>query len=572
MRLSLLTLALALFGPFSLAVTGPDAIHYQGVLRDASDSPQDGAFDMRFRFFDAETGGNEILVDAHLASGTGAVDVSGGLFAVALGSGAVSDGSGPGTYTSLALVFASFPNVWLEIDVEGEALSPRAPLFASPYAHNATYLDGRASSGYINTTSEAQTKSGTLTLGALSVNNLVTIKGGSPGEGRVLTSNATGTARWETPPVTAEAAALGSLADRLRSTDPAALPFATLRPFDCSRTPATLTFAADGTTLGSVVGFLGTERISAPFEFLVSLESATPITTAAQVGRIGKVTIARDTGTTTYSGRITEFSAAGFDPGARTYLYVARLEPRIGDLARRSGYSVRQSETILETIDAKLAAAGVTSRQFITSGIFPVLDMTIQYDESELAFVSRLAENDGVHFHFREIAGGDEVVFGDANSVFPAIARPLSYVGDQADPGDGSEYVATFLQRQRTFSGTGRVRGYRVESPATPTDAASTATAARARSTSTSPRTSAARARRIARSRSSIATRHAASNTPAAATRPVCAPVVSSRSTIRRVPAWAARTSSRRRSTSLCAARTSSASCTATSSRRFPTP
>jgi hypothetical protein len=39
---------------------------------------------MIFRFFDAPTGGNEILLDRHEASGTGAVTVTTGLFSAAL--------------------------------------------------------------------------------------------------------------------------------------------------------------------------------------------------------------------------------------------------------------------------------------------------------------------------------------------------------------------------------------------------------------------------------------------------------------------------------------------------------
>src|SRR5215468_1701978 len=80
-------------------------INYQGVLRDQNDVPLNGTYDIVFRFMDAATAGNEILVDSHVATSGNAVAVSNGLFNVALGSGTVSDGSGPGTYTDLASVF-----------------------------------------------------------------------------------------------------------------------------------------------------------------------------------------------------------------------------------------------------------------------------------------------------------------------------------------------------------------------------------------------------------------------------------------------------------------------------------
>ncbi|HKQ97825.1 MAG TPA: hypothetical protein VJV75_08120 [Candidatus Polarisedimenticolia bacterium] len=197
---------LSLIAP--LRADTPDWVNYQGVLRDATGAPRSGNADMTFRFFDASSGGSEILVDRHLASGTGAVVVSGGLLSVALGSGAVSDGSAvlPGDpYTSLAAMFASFPDVWMQVEIAlggpAEVLSPRVLVEAIPYAHqaanadqadqalnanfanvagsattadtatlatNATQLGGVAASGYLNTSPTSQTKSGALTVnGAL---------------------------------------------------------------------------------------------------------------------------------------------------------------------------------------------------------------------------------------------------------------------------------------------------------------------------------------------------------------------------------------------------------------------
>ena len=88
-------IALALTSLVS-AADPPELINYQGVLRNTADEPLDGAFPMTFRFFDALTVGNEILVDTHAA-----VTVSDGLFNVELGGGVVTDGSGPGTFTTL---------------------------------------------------------------------------------------------------------------------------------------------------------------------------------------------------------------------------------------------------------------------------------------------------------------------------------------------------------------------------------------------------------------------------------------------------------------------------------------
>ena len=41
----------------AFAASPPERIHYQGVLRDASDNPIDGTRDMVFSFYDTDGGG-----------------------------------------------------------------------------------------------------------------------------------------------------------------------------------------------------------------------------------------------------------------------------------------------------------------------------------------------------------------------------------------------------------------------------------------------------------------------------------------------------------------------------------
>lgn len=140
----------------------PDTIHYQGVLRTTDGTPADGDHDMVFRFFDDV--GNELLVDEHLASGSGAVPVADGLFSVALGSGVVSDGSGPFVWLQLAQMFRDNAVVELEIEVAGETLAPRVPIHAAPFAHNTRFFDGEPRFRFLDTTTDAQVKEGDLSV------------------------------------------------------------------------------------------------------------------------------------------------------------------------------------------------------------------------------------------------------------------------------------------------------------------------------------------------------------------------------------------------------------------------
>src|SRR5262245_28041606 len=140
--------ALAGFTPPARAATPPSLLNYQGVLRDSSNAPLSGSRDMVFSFFDTQGATNAILLDAHTAAGGLAVTVTGGLFSVQLGGGVVTDGAGPGTYTSLADMFRDYAEVWLEIHVGGETLAPRIRVVAAAYALNADHLDGKDSAAF----------------------------------------------------------------------------------------------------------------------------------------------------------------------------------------------------------------------------------------------------------------------------------------------------------------------------------------------------------------------------------------------------------------------------------------
>ncbi len=148
---SVVLLALAAF-PVQAAAP-PDHLNYQGVLRDSSGVPLTGSYDMTFRLLTGVMEGAspiEILVDSHVGGAAGdGVQVENGLFSVRIGTGMVTDGSGPGTYTTLAEVFRDHEEVWLSVEVNGEVLAPEIRVAASAYAHNASHFQGLGTDSFL---------------------------------------------------------------------------------------------------------------------------------------------------------------------------------------------------------------------------------------------------------------------------------------------------------------------------------------------------------------------------------------------------------------------------------------
>jgi len=168
----------------ALTASPPVYLNYQGVLRDSANNPLDGSYDMVFRFYDGLD--EEILIDRHTASQGGAVTVSGGLFNVQLGAGSTADGSGPGSYTSLAEVFRDYNEVYLEVQIGEDAapgtevLSPRTRVVSAAYALNASNLAGVPVTSLLRSNESDVYTFGTLTLNpgtTLDVNGTLNMDG-----------------------------------------------------------------------------------------------------------------------------------------------------------------------------------------------------------------------------------------------------------------------------------------------------------------------------------------------------------------------------------------------------------
>ena len=61
---------------------------------------------------------------------------------------------------------------------------------------------------------------------------------------------------------------------------------------------------------------------------------------------------------------------------------------------------------------------------------YPAREYCTQYDETDLAFLSRLCEEEGIHYHHEFSAQGHMLVFGDDQTSFPRLQRPVAYVQD----------------------------------------------------------------------------------------------------------------------------------------------
>jgi type VI secretion system secreted protein VgrG len=87
--------------------------------------------------------------------------------------------------------------------------------------------------------------------------------------------------------------------------------------------------------------------------------------------------------------------------------YRVTIRPRLSRLALVTQSRIFQGKSVPEIVDAVLSKHGVAHRSAL-SGSYPAREYTAQYRETNLAFVSRLLEEEGIWYRFDHAPGSHE--------------------------------------------------------------------------------------------------------------------------------------------------------------------
>jgi type VI secretion system secreted protein VgrG len=100
-----------------------------------------------------------------------------------------------------------------------------------------------------------------------------------------------------------------------------------------------------------------------------------------------------------------------------------RIVPRAFLLGMVQTHQIFMGRTVPEIIRHKLDSIGLGETVDLRlHAAYPAREFVVQYKETDLAFVSRLAEHAGVSFFFEHDDDGDRIVWSDQNSGFNRLA------------------------------------------------------------------------------------------------------------------------------------------------------
>src|SRR5262249_50150988 len=110
-----------------------------------------------------------------------------------------------------------------------------------------------------------------------------------------------------------------------------------------------------------------------------------------------------------------------------------RLRPQLASLAHREGSRIFQDMSVTDVVKKIFSEAGIDEKvQWNLLTTFSPREYIVQYRESELAFVHRLLEDEGIFYFFRQTPDGHSMVLGDDPSCFtksddaPEVAFAMS--------------------------------------------------------------------------------------------------------------------------------------------------
>ncbi|WP_448671698.1 contractile injection system protein, VgrG/Pvc8 family, partial [Escherichia coli] len=113
--------------------------------------------------------------------------------------------------------------------------------------------------------------------------------------------------------------------------------------------------------------------------------------------------------------------------------YRLTLVPHLAYLAQRNNQRIFQHLTVPQIVALVLEEHGILADayRFQLGTRYPEREYCVQYGESDLAFVSRLLEEDGIFWFFTHAAGKHTLVLADSNDAFPPIPNgpEVAYLG-----------------------------------------------------------------------------------------------------------------------------------------------
>lgn len=159
----------------------------------------------------------------------------------------------------------------------------------------------------------------------------------------------------------------------------------------------------------------GFDEISRCFRYEVGLVSKDINVKAEDVlGTPMTITVLMESAKRFFHGIVSEFAFRDFHEGWAYYRVV--LRPWLWFLVNRSDNRIFQKKSVVEIIEEVFGSHTNVKVEKRLKKSYPPREYCVQYRESDLDFVQRLMEHEGIFYHFDHADGEHTLVLSDANA------------------------------------------------------------------------------------------------------------------------------------------------------------
>ena len=215
-------------------------------------------------------------------------------------------------------------------------------------------------------------------------------------------------------------------------------------------------FSLPGGPQFAVFAFSGVERVNRPYSFTIDLASLYPGEHLFDlVGQEACLSIADRSGASRLVHGIIREMEQLHTANLRT-CYRCTLVPRLWFLGSRRNHRIFQHKSVPDIITHLLGEQGFARDSFAFKCFhdYPAREYCVQYGESDLHFISRLCEEEGIYYYFEHSESGHSLCFSDM-----AGGPRISGGSDlRFSPGSGQTADTAVVSRATLCSQSGSVR------------------------------------------------------------------------------------------------------------------
>jgi type VI secretion system secreted protein VgrG len=215
--------------------------------------------------------------------------------------------------------------------------------------------------------------------------------------------------------------------------------------------------------------FAAREQISRPFEFDLELISETENIDADKLLGVAvtlQFKLPDDAGVRYFNGVVTEFSQDDYED--RHHVYHATLRPWFWLLSRTSDCKIFQGKSVPDIFQAIVNQYKFPDFKLKLSGSYSPKNYCVQYRETDFNFLSRLLEQEGIHYFFEHQDGKHLMVLADDANAHSKIKgyETVPYYPPTTSAGQRErDHLESWSQKKSVESGAYSLTDYDYSAP-----------------------------------------------------------------------------------------------------------